>query len=171
MLDLATVLDPWALRRMVRQALGDRRLSLGQLAAAVGRAPRHRGASSVRALIADGRVPTRSDLEDLGHDAVRRWKLPAPEVNPRLVLDGRPVEPDLLWRDARLVVELDSRAWHDDPLTRADDADRQALLEAHGYRVLRITHHQLAADGARSRARVLSALRASYLLTPSGLEP
>jgi very-short-patch-repair endonuclease len=156
---------------MVRQALGDRRLSLGQLAAAVDRAPRHRGASSVRALIADGRVPTRSDLEDLGHDAVRRWKLPAPEVNPRLVLDGRPVEPDLLWRDARLVVELDSRAWHDDPLTRADDADRQALLEAHGYRVLRITHHQLAADGARSRARVLSALRASYLLTPSGLEP
>jgi very-short-patch-repair endonuclease len=161
-LDLATALEPWALRRMVRQALGDRRLSLCQLAAVVDRAPRHLGAPAVRALIADGFVATRSDLEDRGHDAVRAWKLPAPEVNPRLVLDGRPVEPDLLWRDAGLVVELDSRTWHDDPLARQDDADRQALLEAHGYRVLRITHHQLAADGARSRARVVSAL---------GLEP
>jgi very-short-patch-repair endonuclease len=157
-LDLATVLEPWALRRMVRQALGDRRLSLNQLAAAVQRAPRHRGSPAVRALIADGFVATRSDLEDLGHDAVRSWRLPEPEVNPRLVLDGRPVEPDLLWRDARVVVELDSRTWHDDPLAREDDAERQALLEAHGYRVLRITHNQLAADGARSRARVLSAL-------------
>jgi hypothetical protein len=161
-LDLAAVLEPWPLRRMVRQALGDRKLSLSQLAAVVDRAPRHRGAPAVRALIADGFVATRSDLEDLGHDAVRSWKLPAPEpeVNPRLVLDGRPVEPDLLWRDARVVVELDSRTWHDDPLAREDDADRQALLEAHGYRVLRITHHQLTADAARSRARLVSALGA-----------
>jgi hypothetical protein len=143
---------------MVRQALAERRLSLPQLAAVLQRAPRHRGAAALRALLADGYVPTRSELEDLAHDLVGGWDVAAPEVNPRLLLDGRPVRPDLLWRNAALAVELDSRVWHDDPLARADDAERQALLEPHGYRVLRITWRQLVADGRRSRARVRRAL-------------
>jgi len=37
--------------------------------------------------------------------------------------------------EVKLVIELDGATWHDDPLARQDDADRQALLEAHGYRV------------------------------------
>jgi very-short-patch-repair endonuclease len=43
----------------------------------------------------------------------------------------------------RLIVEVDSREWHDDPLARLDDAQRQAELEACGERVLRVTSAQL----------------------------
>jgi hypothetical protein len=37
------------------------------------------------------------------------------------------------------VIEADSKEWHDDPITRQDDAAKQAILEAHGERVLRVT--------------------------------
>ena len=48
----------------------------------------------------------------------------------------------MLWRAQLLVVECDSRRWHSDPLTRANDAEKQAFLEARGYRVLRVTWEQ-----------------------------
>ena len=41
------------------------------------------------------------------------------------------------WPKLRLVLEADSARWHGDALARADDAERQALLEAHGETVLR----------------------------------
>ena len=43
--------------------------------------------------------------------------------------------PDFRWPEQRLVLEADSATWHDNPLAREDDAERQALLEAHGERV------------------------------------
>ena len=65
-----------------------------------------------------------------------------PDVNVPLRLEGRRVVPDFRWPEQRLVVEADSRQWHDNPLAREDDAERQALLEAHGERVLRVTWAQ-----------------------------
>jgi very-short-patch-repair endonuclease len=59
-----------------------------------------------------------------------------------LILDGRRVVPDFRWPKQRLVVEADGAAWHDHWLAREDDAERQALLEAHGERVLRVTWEQ-----------------------------
>ena len=56
--------------------------------------------------------------------------------------------PDFRWPDQRLVVEADGAAWHDNPLAREDDAERQALLEAAGERVIRVTWEQ-AVRGAR----------------------
>ena len=61
-----------------------------------------------------------------------------PEVNRPLLLAGRRVVPDFRWPAQRLILEVDSTAWHDDPLARADDRERQALLEAHGETVLRV---------------------------------
>ena len=47
------------------------------------------------------------------------------------------------WPSIRLIVEADSKTWHDDPLARYDDAERQAELEAAGERVLRVTTAQM----------------------------
>lgn len=157
-LDLAADMTSMALRRMVRQSLAERRLTIGQLTAVLHRAPRHPGAPALRAVVVDGHVPTKSDLEDLALDLLDSAGISRPEVNPKLRLDGRTILPDMLWRDARVAVELDGRRWHHDPLTAQDDADKQAILEAHGHRVLRITWHQILDRRAQTIARLRRAL-------------
>ena len=62
-----------------------------------------------------------------------------PHVNVPLIVAGRRVIPDFRWPELQLIVEADGAAWHDDKLAREDDAERQALLEANGERVLRVT--------------------------------
>jgi very-short-patch-repair endonuclease len=39
------------------------------------------------------------------------------------------------------VIEADGLKWPDNPTAREDDAERQALLEADGERVVRVTWH------------------------------
>ena len=88
-------------------------------------------------------------------DLMLRGGLAHPQVNEPLRLSGRRVVPDFRWPEQRLVVEADGAAWHDNQLAREDDAERQALLEAHGERVLRVTWDQAIArraDAARIRA-------------------
>ena len=85
-----------------------------------------------------------SPLEDTAFDVVVEGRAPAPpEVNAPYRLATRTVYPDLRWPELRLIVEVDSREWHDDPLARLDDASRQAELEAAGERVIRVTSAQL----------------------------
>ena len=51
-------------------------------------------------------------------------------------------DPGLPLAGAAAVVEADGAAWHEHRLAREDDAERQALLEGHGERVLRVTWEQ-----------------------------
>ena len=156
--DVAATRTSKPLRRMVRQALAEQRVNVRQLLDVLHCHPRHRGAANLRAVIAAGPLPTRSDLEDLALDLLDRGGVERPEVNPRLRLDGRTIYPDLLFREHRLAIELDSRRWHHDPLTRQDDADKQAILEAHGLRVLRITWWQIADQPRQTLRRIRAAL-------------
>jgi len=160
-LDLAADMTAKALRRMVRQSLAERRVTIRQLNDVLRRSPRHPGAPALRAVVADGHVPTKSELEDLALDLLDAAEIQRPEVNPRLLLAGRHIRPDLLFREQRLVIELDSRRWHHDPLTQQDDADKQAILEAHGYRVLRITWHQIVDQPQQTLRRIRAALAAA----------
>ena len=157
-LDLAAELTPRALRRMLRQSLAEGRVSVPQLADVLDRHPRHPGAKQLRAIVTDGHVPTRSELEDRALDLLERAGVERPAVNAELRLGGRRIRPDLLWRHQRLVVELDGGAWHGNAVARQDDADRQAILEAHGFRVLRVTWRQLVDRPSQTLARLRSAL-------------
>jgi very-short-patch-repair endonuclease len=65
--------------------------------------------------------------------------LPMPEVNQRRA----PYFPDFRWPDRRVVLEADSVQFHDHLLARADDARRQAQLEARGDVVVRTTWHEV----------------------------
>jgi very-short-patch-repair endonuclease len=53
---------------------------------------------------------------------------------------------DLLFDGPRVMVECDGDRYHGTRLARADDARRQAKLEAGGYRVLRVTWEQVVHD-------------------------
>jgi very-short-patch-repair endonuclease len=76
-----------------------------------------------------------------------------PDVNKPLIVSGRRVVPDFRWPRKRLVLEADGAAWHDPAL----DAERQALLEAHGERVLRVTWEQAVTKPQATIARVTAA--------------
>ncbi len=72
-------------------------------------------------------------------------------------LEGRTIVPDFRWPDHHLVIEADGAEWHDNRLTRQDDADKQAILEAHGERVIRITWTQ----AITHRTQTLNRIRAA----------
>jgi very-short-patch-repair endonuclease len=82
---------------------------------------------------------TRSDLEDELLDLCRRYSLPFPEVN--LKLCGYTV--DALWRDARVVVEVDGRSGHGTIARMERDRQRDLALRAAGFSVHRYTWRQM----------------------------
>jgi hypothetical protein len=156
-LDIAADLSPNELRRPVRQAQAEGWADLRQIADVLGRANGHRGAKKLADLIATGPAPTRSELEDVVLDVLLRGGLPRPEINKPLFRAGRRIIPDFRWPAQRLVVEADGAAWHDGKLAREDDAERQAILEASGERVVRITWDQAVQRPEQSLKRVWAA--------------
>lgn len=158
LLDLAAVLPHKTLRRMARRAQAQRAVSLRQIHELLGRANGHHGAERLRAVIADGPTPTRSDLEDLLLDLLDRAKIERPEINAPLRFGEETITPDYLWRAKGVAIEADSVTWHDHKLTREHDADKQARLEAAGLRVVRITWRQITDSPQQTLARIRAAL-------------
>ncbi len=136
--DLAATFTAPALRRIVREALAQRLVDVPALITTLDRLGPRRGSARLTRVLANA-APTRSELEDVVLDLILQGGFAPPDVNVPLNLHGRRVVPDFRWPAERLVLEADGAAFHDNPLARADDAERQALLEAAGERVLRVT--------------------------------
>ncbi len=151
-IDLASVLEEGALRQAVRRAQGLRRLSIPSLLAAMERLGPRRGFATLRRIVATGPAPTKTVLEDVLLDLLLAAGFEHPDVNQPLVLSGRRVIPDFRWPRQKLVIEA-GIAWHDREL----DAERQALLEAAGERVLRVTWEQAVGQPRATAARVAAA--------------
>ena len=158
LLDLAAVLTPRALARAVRQAHGDRLVTSRDLADVLTRANGHHGAPALSSLVAAGPAPTRSVFEDVVLELLRDAGLPEPYVNVELVIAGRRIVADFRWPAQQLVVEADGAVWHDNRAAREADAERQALLEAHGERVVRITCNQAVRQPRQTIERIRVAL-------------
>jgi len=156
LLDLAGVLPAHRLRRAVRQAQFLKLTTIGSLVRALHGPGPARGRAKLARIIATGAAPTQSELEDAVLDLILRGGFAHPLVNEQLFLDGRRVVPDFRWPEQRLVIEADG-PHHDDPLARADDAERQALLEAHGDRVERVTWEQTIGRSRTTLARFAAA--------------
>jgi very-short-patch-repair endonuclease len=143
-------------RRLMSRAQSTYRTNLRLLGRQLDRAQGRASARYARVLAA-APPPTRSELEDRLFDLIEASDLPRPDVNVPLRLEGRTVIPDFRWPDRRLVVEADGAQWHDNPQARAEDAARQALLERHGNRVVRVDWHQATAGASATRARITAA--------------
>jgi very-short-patch-repair endonuclease len=83
--------------------------------------------------------PTRSHLERRFLRLLRAHDLPLPAVNQRI----GPYTVDFLWRDQRLVVELDGYAYHSNRSSFEADRRRDRELQGRGYRVLRFTYREV----------------------------
>jgi very-short-patch-repair endonuclease len=86
------------------------------------------------------RQPTRSELERRFLRLLRSHELPLPETNARI----GPYTVDALWRAERLVVELDSYAYHSDRPTFTADRKRDRYLAQRGFQAARYTDDELA---------------------------
>jgi len=145
-----------AMREAEFRRLWDR-LSLPALLA---RHPGHRGNAKLRLCL--GRLSqtvgfTRSDFEELFLPFADRFGLPRPHLNARIQVRGAWIEVDCLWREERLIVELDSRAAHETRSAFEADRDRDRRLQVEGWRVVRITWRQLQ-DAPEALARDLQAM-------------
>ena len=67
-----------------------------------------------------------------------------------------------------MAIEADSVTWHDHKLTRENDARKQAILEANGWRVLRVSREQTARHPRQTLTRIRAALEDAPSLTRSG---
>lgn len=86
--------------------------------------------------------------------------LPTAERQARDASDGRSVYRDVLYRAHGLVVELDGRAYHDDPASRDADAARDLdAVVISALQTVRLTHGQVFDDGCRTAASVGGLLR------------
>lgn len=97
---------------------------------------------------------TRSELERRFLELCEAAGIPLPEVN--VVVTGWTV--DGLWRDARVIVELDGRDNHSSPGQIERDRRKDLQLRAAGYVVLRYTWAQIIFEGPAVIADLLSAL-------------
>ena len=88
---------------------------------------------------AAGATVTRSELEVRFLEFVDELGFPIPQTNQWI--EG--FEIDCLWREQRLAVELDGRAFHDTLQAYERDRERDRLLQAAGWRPIRVTWRQL----------------------------
>ena len=159
LLDLAAVLQPHELNRALERAEGLRLADGTPLVALLERHHRRRGTASLKAAMKDGLRPavTKSELERRFLSFLERAGLPRPETNVLLDLGGEHIEVDCVWREARVIVELDSRAWHLTTEAFERDRERDRRAQAAGWRPIRITDRALRQDPAALVA-VLGAL-------------
>jgi very-short-patch-repair endonuclease len=84
-------------------------------------------------------APTRSELEERFLRLCDDHGIPRPETNTRI--EG--IEVDFVWRDRRLIVEVDGYAYHRSPARFESDRERDVNLTVAGWRVLRFTWAQI----------------------------
>ncbi len=82
---------------------------------------------------------SRSTLEDLLRPLLKAARLPVPSFNAAVL----GFEVDAVWEHVKVVIELDSRRFHDTDVRFESDRARDTRLAAAGYLVLRFTYRRL----------------------------
>jgi hypothetical protein len=117
------------------------------------RYPRRKGAAKLRAAL--GAKPLvglpASDLEIQFLEWLVARGIPLPELNQRLVIDGKTIYPDALWRAAKVIAEIDSKKHHDNWAQRTSDMARHTALAALGWRTIYVTKAALTEGDALER--------------------
>ena len=144
--DLAATEAQRTFTRALEQAEINRLRDPLSLADLLQRDPRRRGATKIREALEhlDTRI-TKEELERRFRSFVDDSSLPPAQTNASL----GPYEVDVLWPDAKLVVELDSREHHLTSFAFERDRERDRALATMGYLVVRITWRQLHEDAAQ----------------------
>ena len=146
LLDLAATSGPRLLRGAVAKADYRRLLNPAEADAVRGRG--RAGSAALLAALNRHRPQysrTLSPLEDLFLDLCENHGIPLPEVNVKV--EGFKV--DALWREQRVIVEVDGGQAHGTPAAVDVDRTRDLALRMAGYRAYRYSWHQVADEPER----------------------
>jgi predicted transcriptional regulator of viral defense system len=146
LLDQAADLPPRELRRSLGEAEVMRLVDHRQLRNQIRRGKGRRGVARLRLLVDEVHPQTkrsRSELERMFLHVCLQAGLPQPEVNVPLQVGKRRFKPDFLWRRQRLILEADSRRFHDTDVAFVDDRRREQRLQLAGWRVSHCTWEQV----------------------------
>lgn len=140
--DLAGVIDFRAFDLIAEAAIVDGRVSMRQFDRVVSSLARRgkRGSRSTRDFIAlrRGTDPRATKLERRGRELLAAAGLPRPV--PQLAIPWEPRHRfDDAYPDAKLALEWDSRAWHQQRAAMRDDRARDRKAAVHGWQVVRFT--------------------------------
>jgi very-short-patch-repair endonuclease len=152
LLDLAAVLDARHVEKAINEGEILRLTNPNSLGDLVERHPRRKGIGALRSVLAAhaiGSTITRSELEDRFLQFLDEAALRTPQVNANIKIADRWIEADCVWPDDRLIVELDGRATHATPAAFERDRARDRVLQAAGWRVVRVTWRQLHDESVR----------------------
>lgn len=165
-LDLAAVVGKRQVERAFNEAEVQRLTDPLSIPDLLDRYPGRRGTAVLREMLGDeARISgvTRNDFEERFVAFVDANGLPCPHFNADIAVRGRFFVVDCLWPEARLIVELDGRAVHGTRRAFEADRERDRLLLADGWRVVRITWRQLdAGAGVAADLRRLLAQREAH---------
>jgi very-short-patch-repair endonuclease len=140
LLDLASVAPFEQVRKALAQADFRRRIDLEAIDAISG--PGRAGSAHLKRALRLHRpeyARTLSPREDLLLDLCRRHRLPFPEVNVPI----GPYRADALWREARLIVEVDGGDAHGTIAQMRSDRERDLWLREAGFDVRRYSGVQI----------------------------
>jgi len=145
--DLAGVYGLTELRESIERAATKRVLDIARVDAILASGPRRRGARCLRGAIDDWRpvaetakyAAFRSLFEAKLLPLIAAAGLPLPRFNAPVRAAERVLEVDLLWEQARFVVEADSRKHHGIEVAFERDHRRARELVAAGYGFLGVT--------------------------------
>lgn len=144
--DFAEVADEEDLWHAAEEADRLRLLRIAEIEAVCARSPGRRALRPIRHLIDAAQMPedTQSPLEDRVLELCREYDLPIPMVGATVL--GREV--DAFWSDQKLMVEADSWQFHSHRAAFEGDRERDAAMQAEGYRVIRLTHRRMEREPA-----------------------
>jgi very-short-patch-repair endonuclease len=157
-LEVAAGASPNEIADLVDAGVEGRRFTPAELKALLGRHRGRRGVARLAAVLGDesAMAITRSRAEKTFLKLIRESGLPMPDVNQRL---GRYV-PDFMWREQRLIVEIDSYGFHGGPGGFQNDHDKDLFYRGAGFDVLRFTRHHVVYRQPMVLVRVVQALPA-----------
>jgi very-short-patch-repair endonuclease len=151
LLDIAATQFPSTLTFAVNQAEVEGIFDLTEMIELLKRSRGRRGVARLRLAIELHDPDEQEARRDLEKKLLRLFKRGGfqPEVNGQLVVDGISMMPDFMWRDARLIVEADSRRVHGTATAFEKDRQRDQRLAAAGWTVIRCTWHQVTNESER----------------------
>ncbi|MEZ5280281.1 MAG: type IV toxin-antitoxin system AbiEi family antitoxin domain-containing protein [Acidimicrobiales bacterium] len=163
-LDVGAVVDPLRLRGAVENVIGSGRLRWSDLVSVlvIHSVQGRNGCGPLRQLLETENQTTRVARSVWSHmvaDLLTASGLPRPQLEVQVVLgNGRKIFVDLAYPEAMIAIELDSKAWHDNPASFESDRARIRQLATLGWAPLPLTWQQYLNDSADFVAQVSSLL-------------
>jgi very-short-patch-repair endonuclease len=156
LLDITPDISDREVERALDEALVKRLTNHAAINAVLNAYPHRPGVGRLRALADPGRptTETRSGGEELLLAALRRANIPVPEVNARV---GN-YTADFLWREQKLIVELDGYDYHRGRAAFERDHKRDVEHLRLGFLVIRVTARQLARELESLLVQIATAL-------------